>query len=109
MEIVLSRDRERMLGTMADSQWWDSVRVLAINLWNLAFGRWWPVEPPAFHPALSAASRYTAGTIEPWWNRAVFEGFSARAVLAIVVALIAVASVAAWRVRRLAARESGAA
>lgn len=74
---ILGRKGEAaVLFTIKYSQWFDSVKNLFINLWNLLLGQFVYLENPGFEPALSSASLYTSTTIFTWWNRLWFLGIS---------------------------------
>ena len=58
---LLDRKGENtFLFTAKYSQWWDSVKTLFINLWNLVLGSFLYVENPGYHQTTSKASRHTA-------------------------------------------------
>ncbi len=74
---LLKNDRiNAFLFTFKYSQWWDSIRTLFINLWNLLFGSFRIFENPGHDPVLSDASLYTSKTVFTWWNRLIFIGIN---------------------------------
>jgi len=80
-----------LMFTVRSSQWWDALRTLWGNLRHMA------APDPAWaafmdvSSNLSATSRYTALSLDTWWNRLLFEGGSATGIgmyLAVSVAII---------------------
>jgi len=65
-----------LLFTAKYSQWWDSLKTLFINLWNLIFGHYYYISNPGYADGMSEASLCASKTIFTWWNRLLFLGVS---------------------------------
>lgn len=93
LRYLLDRKGAReFLFTAQYSQWWDSVKTLLINFWNLLFGAFKYINNPGHDLKMSEATMYTSNTLFTWWNRLLFEGASPALVwayLAITAAVIA--------------------
>lgn len=80
-----------LMFTVRSSQWWDALRTLWGNLRHMVAPdpAWVAVMDASSN--LSATSRYTALSLDTWWNRLLFESGSATGVgvyLAVSVAII---------------------
>lgn len=64
------------LYTIKYSQWWDSVKTLFINLWNLFFGSFLFLENPGHSSSGPNVSLYVSTTLYTWWNRLIFMGIN---------------------------------
>jgi hypothetical protein len=59
------------------SQWWDSIKTLCINLWNMLFGFLHPLAAnPGYDLSMSKESQYMSYTLFTWWNRLLYMGFN---------------------------------
>lgn len=70
--LLKSYGRNAFLFTFKYSQWWDSIKTLFVNLWNLLFDSFYILENPGHDPTISDASLYTSKTAFTWWNRLIF-------------------------------------
>jgi len=79
--LLLARCGEKdLFYTVACSQWWDSVKILFINVWNLWFGRLLFFKSPEYDSHLSWVSLQTSQTVSAWWNRLMVMGVDPRGV-----------------------------
>lgn len=74
--VLYNKGRHALLFTVQYSQWWDSVRTLFINLWNLVFGSFLYLNNPGYCPTISEANLYASKRLFTWWYRLVFMGVS---------------------------------
>jgi len=72
--LLARKGEDAFLFTVRYSQWWDSIKTLLINLWNLIFGSFLYLENPGYDLRISDASLYTSKTLFTWWNRLLFLG-----------------------------------
>jgi len=72
--LLARKGGDAFLFTARYSQWWDSIKTLMINLWNLMFGAFLYLENPGYELRISDASLYTSKTLFTWWNRLLFMG-----------------------------------
>ncbi|HNX80783.1 MAG TPA: hypothetical protein PKL77_01375 [Candidatus Omnitrophota bacterium] len=56
------------------SQWWDGLKTVGINCWNLIFGSAHYLYNAGYDAGLSKESLYTSQTIFTWWNRLLYVG-----------------------------------
>ena len=90
--LIERKGQKAIFFTAKYSQWWDAIKTLFINLWNLIFGSFLYLENPGgYQQTISKASLYTSKTLFTWWNRFIFMGFSPVLVLVYVVLSLVVA------------------
>lgn len=56
------------------SQWWDGLRTLAINTWNLRPGSSHPIANPGYANGMSEVSLAASQSMFSWWNRLLLLG-----------------------------------